>query len=79
MNFMVKTETSHRKGSKPKNTLMKIGIICFLMPMAQDFTTYYCHDQSNVVESYSLLNTDACPTSDGNGEIETTGLEKSFR
>ncbi len=36
------------------------------------FTAYDCSNRSNIVESYSLLEPDACAVSDKTGEIETT-------
>ncbi len=35
------------------------------------FTEYDCNSQSNKVESYSLLEPDACPALDRSEEIET--------
>ncbi len=37
-------------------------------------TAYNCTNRSKVVESYSLLEPEACAASDGNGEIETTAF-----
>ncbi len=41
------------------------------MAPAMAFTAYDCNSQSNKVESYSLLEPDACPALDGSEEIET--------
>jgi hypothetical protein len=35
------------------------------------FNAYDCSNRSNLVESYSLLEPEACAASDGNGERET--------
>jgi hypothetical protein len=36
------------------------------------FTAYDCSNKSNIIESYSLLEPDACAASDKAGEVETT-------
>jgi hypothetical protein len=38
---------------------------------AEAFTTYDCLNRSNIIESYSLLEPDACAASDNAGEVET--------
>jgi hypothetical protein len=39
---------------------------------AEAFTAYDCSNRSNIVESYLLLEPDACAISDKTGEFETT-------
>ncbi len=56
-----------------KSLMMKIEMMCFFAPTVQAFTAYHYKNQSNEVESYSLLEPDARLASDGNGETETTG------
>jgi hypothetical protein len=49
-----------------------IAMMCFLMRAAQAFSAYDCKNQSSIVESYSRVETDACPVSDRSGETEIT-------
>jgi hypothetical protein len=39
---------------------------------ASAFTAYDCSNRSNVVESYSLLEPDACANTGKEGQVETT-------
>jgi hypothetical protein len=55
---------------KPIWTLMIIA--CLAGGPASAFTAYDCSDRSNIVESYSLLEPDACANSGKDGEVETT-------
>jgi hypothetical protein len=58
---------------KPIWTLMIVA--CLAGGPVSAFTAYNCSDcsdQSNIVESYSLLEPDACANSDKDGEVETT-------
>jgi hypothetical protein len=47
-------------------------IACMVGEPATAFTAYDCSDWSNVVESYSLLEPDACANSGKDREVETT-------
>ncbi len=47
-------------------------LMCLLVTLAQGFTAYDCSNQRNVVESYSLLEPDACANMGRDGEVETT-------
>ncbi len=55
---------------KPIWTLMIIA--CLAGGPVSAFTAYDCSDQNNIVESYSLLEPDACANSGKDGEVETT-------
>ncbi len=55
---------------KPIWTLMIVA--CVAGSPASAFTAYDCSDQNNIVESYSLLEPDACANSGKDGEVETT-------
>ncbi len=45
---------------------------CLMRSPLAAFTTYDCSNRSNVVESYSLLEPDACANMGRDGEVETT-------
>ncbi len=47
-------------------------LACFTGSPAAAFTAYDSSNQSNVVESYSLLEPDACANMGRDGEVETT-------
>jgi hypothetical protein len=47
--------------------LLLLGVICGRCGSTEGFTAYDCSNRSNIVESYSLLEPDACAASDGNG------------
>jgi hypothetical protein len=47
-------------------------IACFVGEPVAAFTAYDCSDRSNLVESYTLLEPDACANSGRDGEVETT-------
>jgi hypothetical protein len=44
------------KGSLP----YAIAVLCFIGGQAEAFAAYDCSNRSNIVESYSLLEPDAC-------------------
>jgi hypothetical protein len=47
-------------------------LTCLLVSSVEAFTAYDCSNRSNVVESYSLLEPDACANMGQDGEVETT-------
>ncbi len=47
-------------------------LACLTRSPVEVFTAYDCSNQSNVVESYSLLEPDACASMGRDGEVETT-------
>jgi hypothetical protein len=51
---------------------LTMAILCLVGGQARTFTAYDCSNRSNMIESYSLLEPDACAASDKAGEFETT-------
>jgi hypothetical protein len=51
-------------------------LMCLLVMPVEGFTAYDCSNQSNVVESYSLLEPDACANIGRDGEVEATVFGK---
>jgi hypothetical protein len=47
-------------------------LTCLMVSSVDAFTAYDCSNWSNVVESYSLLEPDACTNMGRDGEVETT-------
>ncbi len=47
-------------------------LTCLMVSSVEAFTAYDCSNRSNVVESYSLLEPDACANMGRDGEVETT-------
>jgi hypothetical protein len=47
-------------------------LMCLVVTLVGGFTAYNCSNRSNVVESYSLLEPDACANMGRDGEVETT-------
>jgi hypothetical protein len=47
-------------------------LLCLMVSSVDGFTAYDCSNWSNVVESYSLLEPDACANMGKDGEVETT-------
>ncbi len=53
-------KTARPMGSKLPWTLMVLGIVGLSSGPAEAFTAYDCSNRSNIVESFSLLEPDAC-------------------
>ncbi len=51
---------------------MLTAFACLMRNPVAAFTAYDCSNRSNVVESYSLLEPDACANMGRDGEVETT-------
>jgi hypothetical protein len=51
---------------------LMLALICLSSQAVEGFTAYDCSNQSNIVESYSLLEPDACANMGKEGEVETT-------
>jgi hypothetical protein len=51
---------------------MLTTLACLMRSPVVAFTAFDCSNRSNVVESYSLLEPDACANMGRNGEVETT-------
>jgi hypothetical protein len=47
-------------------------LLCLSGQAVEGFTAYDCSNRSNIVESYSLLEPDACANMGKEGEVETT-------
>ncbi len=58
--------------SKLLDTLILMSLIGILGSPDYAFTAYDCTNKSNIVESYSPLDLDACAATDKNREVETT-------
>jgi hypothetical protein len=59
-------------GLRLKPLWMLMTIACLVGNPVAAFTAYDCSNRSNVVESYSLLEPDACANAGRDGEVETT-------
>jgi hypothetical protein len=55
-----------------KTLWMLTAFACLMRSPVAAFTAYDCSNRSNVVESYSLLEPDACANMGRDGEVETT-------
>ncbi len=62
--------------TKPPCVLLLLGLVQNMGRSAEAFTAYDCSTKSNTLESYSLLEPDACAASDGNGEMESVVYRK---
>jgi hypothetical protein len=47
-------------------------LMCLMVSSVDGFTAYDCSNQTNVVESYSLLEPDTCANMGKDGEVETS-------
>jgi hypothetical protein len=54
-----------------EQTTMYVAVLGIVRKGTNAFTACDCFNRSNVVELYSLLEPDACATSDRNREMET--------
>jgi hypothetical protein len=63
-------ERGFDKGKLPLVTIV-LGLVGMLGGPAKAFMAYDCSNRSNIVDSYSLLEPDACAVSDKTGEFET--------
>jgi hypothetical protein len=73
-------------GRKPKASMSKLPWMLLLLRddnrhsgSAEGFTAYTCSNRSNVVELYSLLEPDACATSDGRGRSRLWYTGRSYK
>jgi hypothetical protein len=51
--------------------LLTLMLLCISGHPAEGFTAYDCSNRSNIVESYSLLEPDACANMGKEGEVKT--------
>jgi hypothetical protein len=70
-----KTNAAIRRRRRMGTGLLSMSLVllmCLVVTPVESFTAYDCSNQSNVVESYSLLEPDACANMGRDGEVETT-------
>jgi hypothetical protein len=67
----VQEEIRRRKG-KRASWLPLVMLLCLSGQTVEGFTDYDCSNKSNIVESYSLLEPDACANMGKESEVETT-------
>jgi hypothetical protein len=66
-------EEIRRRRSKGASWLpLMLMFLCISVQAVEGFTAYDCYNRSNIVESYSLLEPDACANMGKEGEVETT-------
>ncbi len=58
----VQEETKRRRGRKASRLPLVLMLFCLSGQAVKGFTAYDCSNRSNIVESYSLLEPDACAT-----------------
>ncbi len=68
----VQEKIKRRKGRKASRLPLVLIIFCLSGQAVEGFTAYDCSNRSNIVESYSLLEPDACANMGKEGEVETT-------
>jgi hypothetical protein len=71
-NEAIRKRRRRNPGLMLKPLWMLTVFACLVRSPVAAFTAYDCSNQSNVVESYSLLEPDACANMGGDGEVETT-------
>jgi hypothetical protein len=65
-------EVKRRRGRKASQLPLVLMLLCLSGQAVEAFTAYDCSNGSNIVESYSLLEPDACANMGKEGEVETT-------
>jgi hypothetical protein len=65
-------EVKRRRGRKVSQLPLVLMLLCLSGQAVEAFTAYDCSNRSNIVESYSLLEPDACANMGKEGEVETT-------
>jgi hypothetical protein len=60
----VRTTGLGSQKSRLASLLLAMTILCLIGGQASAFTAYDCSNKSNIIESYSLLEPDACTASD---------------
>jgi hypothetical protein len=71
----IKRSRSKRGASKVGCLPLTLAIMCLMGGPVKAFTAYDCSNRSNIIESYSLLEPDACTNTGKQGEVETTVYE----
>jgi hypothetical protein len=67
----VQEEIKRRKGKRASRLPLVLMLFCLSGQAVEGFTAYDCSNRSNIVESYSLLEPDACTNMGKEGEVET--------
>jgi hypothetical protein len=67
----VQEEVRRRMGRKASQLPLVLMLLCLSGQAVEAFTAYDCSNRSNIVESYSLLEPDACANMGKEGEVET--------
>jgi hypothetical protein len=65
-------EIKRRRGKRASQLPLVLILLCLSGQAVEGFTAYDCSNRSNIVESYSLLEPDACANMGKEGEVETT-------
>jgi hypothetical protein len=68
----VQGEIRRRRSMGASRLPLVLMFLCILGQAVEGFTAYDCSNRSNIVESYSLLELDACANMGKEGEVETT-------
>jgi hypothetical protein len=68
----VQEEVRRRRGRKANQLPLVLMLLCLSGQAVEAFTAYDCSNRNNIVESYSLLEPDACANMGKEGEVETT-------
>jgi hypothetical protein len=72
MEAEVQEEVKRRRGRKASQLPLVLKLLCLSGQAGKAFTAYDCSNRSNIVESYSLLEPDACANMSKEGEVDTT-------
>ncbi len=67
----VREEIKRRRSERASRLPLMLVLLCFSGQAVEGFTAYDCSNRSNIVESYSLLEPDACANMGKEGEVET--------
>jgi hypothetical protein len=68
----VQEEVKRKRSGRASRLPLMLMLLCFSGQAVEGFTAYDCSNRSNIVESYSLLEPDACANMGKEGEVETT-------
>jgi hypothetical protein len=68
----IQEEIKRRRGRRASRLPLVLMLLCLSGQAVEGFTAYDCSNRSNIVESYSLLEPDACANMGKEGEVETT-------
>jgi hypothetical protein len=68
----VQKEIKRRRGKRASRLPLVLMLLCLSGQAVEGFTAYDCSNRSNIVESYSVLELDACANMGKEGEVVTT-------